>query len=197
MILDVKIDKLAIAKKIANSNSLQSKGWQLAERRAGTIFLSRKNAMLHAFSNHPVTKEIDGGNTSANISRTLNGHGNLFSFIGFEDGTEPTKELYNLLAEDVQLRRGNASRLSWVFKISYPSQAKIEQLTPLPWERGNSWAYGIEKGISGFGQYVKRSSIRSRSGGGLQSSSTLRPQSFNKTPYISDIIEKFKNSFKK
>jgi hypothetical protein len=196
MTINVKIDKDSIAKKIANSTSLRFKGWQLAERRASILFKSRKNAMLQAFAAHPVTQEIEGGTGASNISNTLGGYGNLFTFIGFQDGTRPTKELNQILLEDTQMSRGRALKLAWQFKITYPSQEKIEKNTPLPWESGNSWAYGIEKGISGFGQYMKRNSIRSRSGGGLQSSSIIRSGAFGKVPYISNIIEKFKNSFK-
>ena len=37
--------------------------------------------LLEEFERHPVTVEISGGTSATNISGTLGGHGNLFSYI--------------------------------------------------------------------------------------------------------------------
>ena len=46
--------------------------------------------ILELFNNHPITKEIDSGNQATNLSNTLGGVGNLFTYIGFEEGSKPT-----------------------------------------------------------------------------------------------------------
>ena len=55
--------------------------------------------MIDEFENHPVTKEIEGGVDSENLSDTLRGKfknesgKNLFSFIGFLAGTYPIAQI--------------------------------------------------------------------------------------------------------
>jgi hypothetical protein len=44
-----------------------------------------KARLLQDLNNHPVTKEIESGETASNVSGTLGGKGNLFSFIGFQN----------------------------------------------------------------------------------------------------------------
>ena len=52
---------------------------------------------LKAFDEHPVTVELMNGPTSSNISRTLDGVGNLYSYIGFSAGTDPIRPLRKIL----------------------------------------------------------------------------------------------------
>ena len=44
-------------------------------------FQKKKNEMIADFLNHPVSLEIKGGAEAENISGTLNGITNLFSFL--------------------------------------------------------------------------------------------------------------------
>jgi len=53
--------------------------------------------MISEFLNHPITVEIKTGPYAENISGTLNGYGNLFSFIGFSDGDDPINPIEGLL----------------------------------------------------------------------------------------------------
>ena len=52
-------------------------------------FEDAKKAALQAFEEHPVTREIESGIDSPNISGTLDNVTNLFSFIGFSAGDNP------------------------------------------------------------------------------------------------------------
>jgi len=62
----------------------------------------------------------------------------------------------------------------------------------MPFEGGRSWVRGVEKGISGFSNYVfKKYFKNSRSGTGLQSEHEVRTGSFKPTPYLSSILKKF------
>ena len=61
----------------------------------------------------------------------------------------------------------------------------------MPWADGRSWAEGIEKGISNFGQYLDLKTDASRSGRGIQNDSRESGLSFSPMPYISNLIEDF------
>ena len=56
-----------------------------------------KNQYLQEFLNHPITQEIKGGIDATNTSGTLAGITNLYSFIGFDEGSDPTKPIEDLL----------------------------------------------------------------------------------------------------
>ena len=60
--------------------------------------------LIAEFNAHPVTKEIEGGEGSANISGTLGGYGNLFTYIGFNDSDHPIEILRALLKNSLQVR---------------------------------------------------------------------------------------------
>ncbi len=71
-----------------------------------TVYLKRQledhfkdiyKEFITSFNAHPVTQEIEGGARSTNISGTLGGVGNLFTYIGFDSGSNPIKPLRNLL----------------------------------------------------------------------------------------------------
>jgi len=53
--------------------------------------------LLEEFERHPVTVEISGGTNATNISGTLSGHGNLFSYIGFSAGDKPLSAIREIL----------------------------------------------------------------------------------------------------
>ena len=53
-------------------------------------FQKIKRETIQEFDEHVVTREIEGGVNAENISRTLGGRGNLFSFIGFDANANPT-----------------------------------------------------------------------------------------------------------
>ena len=58
-----------------------------------------KGAALADFDRHPVTKELKQGADGANISGTLGGVGNLFSFIGFYSADRPTDQVREVLKD--------------------------------------------------------------------------------------------------
>lgn len=156
-----------------------------------------KQDMINEFEDHPVTKEIESGPEAANISNTLGGEGNLFSYIGFNDGSNPTEIIKDILANDVRVDNrptiesvGKDLKIS--FPISGPTLNEIESSTPMPFEGGRSWVRGIEKGISGFSYYIFKKYLKgSRSGTGLQTESEIRTGSFKPTPYMSAILKRF------
>lgn len=146
-----------------------------------------KNEIIEEFENHPVTQEIEGGITAANISNTLDGITNLYSFIGFESGDNPLDPIREQLKK-INLRYTINSKGELIFTVEFPTAKDIFKVTPMPWATGRSWAQGIEVGISGLGYYIK-STINSRSGLGVQSQKPVRNGvRFRNTKYISYLI---------
>ncbi len=150
-----------------------------------------KQNLIRDFNSHKVTKEIEAGKSSSNISNTLGGRGNLFSFIGFEPGDKPTlpiKEAINTITLTKIVINKDGSSQSYVM---YPSANEIFKITPLPWAEGRSWAQGIENGISNFGYFLAKDSDKSRSGGGIQSEHQISSSQFSPRPYITAMINNF------
>lgn len=150
-----------------------------------------KNQLIQEFLNHPVTQEIKAGPNASNISGTLNGKGNLFSFIGFYESDDPIQDILNIL-ESIEVRFVKDIPSGNQFTINFPEPNEIFAATPMPWASGRSWAKGIESGISGLGYYLLRTSSESRSGEALQTSVKLTGSKFKNTKYISALLAKYK-----
>lgn len=154
--------------------------------------------MMNDFDSHPVTREIESGPTAENISGTLRGYGNLFTFIGFSKSSDPISPIRNYLSKTGRvyrqpkiIKRRNETEM--VFKIESPKFESIEALAPSPWE-GKSWARSMERGLSGFGYYMyslHKKFTKSRSGKAAQTSKKLRSMAFRPVKYISSILNKF------
>ena len=166
------------------------------QKQFSSAFQKVKNKMIVEFLNHPVTLEIKGGISSNNISGTLGGATNLFSFIGFDSGSDPIDPIEKLLYS-TNFRFTRTTSKSVEFEIDIPDAAEIFSVTPMPWAPGRSWAKGIETGISGLGYYLKVSKDTSRSGLGLQSPRRFRKSGskFRNVQYISAFIKKYQKEF--
>jgi len=157
-------------------------------------FETLKDKMIEEFLNHPISQEISNGPQASNSSGSLGGYGNLFSFIGFEDGDEPIKPiLEKLQATNFKYSGDVASGVK--FSILLPTAKEIFEVTPMPWASGRSWAQGIETGISGLGFYLNLKSKNSRSGAGIQTSVKASSKTFKNQQYISLLINKYSNLF--
>ncbi len=159
-------------------------------------FLKKKSQMIADFLNHPVTQEIKGGIGATNISGTLGGVTNLFSFIGFEQGDDPITPIVEMLqSTTIDLGRTQGKKI--IFSVKMPEAKDIFLVTPLPYMNGRSWAQSIETGLSGLGFYLKKSSDVSRSGLGIQSKNKVRSVRFQNTKYISAFIKYYQKEFEK
>ena len=154
-----------------------------------------KKDMIGSFLGLSVTREILGGKNARNISGTLGGYGNLFSFIGFPEGSSPVDPIVQLLEQTQYRLTGLTPRGTMKLIIMLPSPAQIFRVTPLPWAPGISWAQRIEVGLSGLGMYFDKSG--GRSGGGIQTSAPLRKGKFANTPYISSFLKEWEKKFLK
>ena len=179
--------------------SLKNQAPKLLQAQARKIlreaFQKIKNKMLAEFLAHPVTREIEGGIKSSNISGTLNNITNLYSFIGFNSGDDPIAPIEDLLLS-TDIRFVKMSRMGLEFEVTLPDAKDIFAVTPLPWAPGRSWAKGIESGLSGLGYYLNKSTDKSRSGLGVQTSQKIRKGvKFTNTKYISNLINKYQKEF--
>ena len=168
-----KIDTFKLRKNVTGLEKFRSAAFNLVEDRVnkeGEVF-------LNSFSNHPVTTEIDAGESALNSSGTLGGYGNLFSFIGFASGSNPTQVVKDMIKKIKLLKKPYYLRKTYVsFKVLIPTKVDFESACTMPWAMGRSWLAGIEKGISGFGYYLSKK--MGRSGGGVQADSQVRQGSF-------------------
>jgi hypothetical protein len=148
--------------------------------------------LIIEYENHPVTQEIDGGPSASNISGTLGGRGNLFSFIGFNRGTNPTAVVKTRLARPIKSKVLKAGFGRFTVQLDAPTKKELEESTPIPWSIGRSWLDGVEKGISGLGRYMfKSANVRSsRSGRAIQVTKSKGGR-FRNTPYVSKMLNNF------
>jgi hypothetical protein len=179
-------------------SSIKDQAFQQAQNEMSKI----KQELLEDYNDHPVTKELEAGADSENISQTLNGIGNLTTYIGFQEGSNPTEPVRDKLKTVTLNPKGkvsdNDSNLSFEFDVIAPSIEEIESVGSLPFEQGNSWIRGIENGISGFGAYIYgRMFKNSRSGKGLQGRKSFRQGNFRPVSYINEIMNKFYSKIKK
>ena len=155
--------------------------------------IDAQNQMVQAYEEDPVTVEIDGGVSSSNSSSTLGGKGNLFSFIGFEEGSDPTQPVKQLLRNKINFSVKALTNGNFKIEIAAPTKETLYSISPIPWNPGRSWLDGIEKGISGLGSYVYRDSPTSRSGKGIQTKTNLGGR-FSNRSYMSTILKEFQKN---
>jgi hypothetical protein len=158
----------------------------------------RQRELKKEFEIHPITIELNAGPRAANISGTLGGYGNLFSFIGFSGGAKPTEiisQIFNQKIKFIVRRRDNRGKFTITFYI--PSAEEIYNLTPIPWMTGKSWAKSIEEGgLTNLGQFLfsAKGFGQSNSGTGMQVKNRSSGVRFSRTPYIGELIDNFKNN---
>ena len=160
-----------------------------------------KERLISDFLNHPVTIELNNGPKGyTNPSNTLgNSYGNLYSFIGFEEGTDPIKPILDILLL-IDINMVQVGDNLFIKTTGFPTPQKIWDATPMPWQEGRSWAKGIEEGISGLNYYLfsnSKSFPMSRSGTGVQLKKQISTGlKFERKTYISKLLNKYKSLFK-
>jgi hypothetical protein len=167
------------------------------EKKIFLSFNNLKRQMISEFADHPISQEILMGPDAPNLSGTLGGYGNLFSYIGFYAGDMPLDPVVKIL-EKTTITFSRFIDDGAVWNIFMPAKEDIWQVTPMPWAPGRSWAKGIETGISGVGYYLylDREIAQSRSEMAIQSKNKIRSKvRFKNTKYISDILSKYEKLF--
>jgi len=192
-LVDQKLLNLAVLKTTKVQKTMRS----IAE----TKLAQEKLELISDFKNHPVSKEISGGSNASNSSGTLGGYGNLFSFIGFNAGESPVENWVDFLNKKIRIlrkkRQGQSSRgndFVLEFEVAQISEADYGSNARMPWETGRSWITSIERGISGFSNFISKQI--GRSGGGIQSDNKVRKSQYRRVSYWSPIWGKFIKNLK-
>jgi len=188
----IKIPKSVIKKIERKAQKVKKKDFQKVFKRN---FEETKTEMIQEFLSHPVTIELLSGPSAKNISGTLGGQANLFSFIGFDSSYKPIEPILQIL-ETTTFKDTGESNVGRKFTLIIPTADEIFAATPMPWASGRSWARGIEKGISGLGYLLNKSTSSSRSGVAIQADKKVRTARFNNVQYISALLKKYKKKFK-
>jgi hypothetical protein len=207
----VRINNSAILEKLRAAAFLKAK--EFAYKKAYKLFLAAKKKMLQDFDDNLVTKELLAGMDdpfgASNLSGTLSGgDGNLYAFLGFENGKDPISPLRDLLEERTTFRystfRNNyrsatGSGDKYYFRIDLPPQEAIESVTQMDWESGNSWCTAIEKGVSNLSFFLSTErgagTESNRSGGGTQIKNTISDFQFQTVEYLTAIFRDFSEEF--
>jgi hypothetical protein len=164
---------------------------------ANEVLEDKKKQYISEILEHPISQELNGGPEATNISNTLNGEGNLYSFIGFDAGDKPIEDLIDILEKNTRIQPSKSKDNIFNFEVYSPSMEELKGYTPMPFEGGNSWLKGIEKGISGFSNYFYGLLFpTSRSGRAIQSENKIRRASYKPTKYFSVLYKNFIESFK-
>jgi len=187
-----KINRKEILNVIYRSSSVKNAAIKIANQRVE----EEKQNLIREFSAHPVTQELEGGENANNSSGTLGGYGNLFSFIGFRVGENPTDRVKDLLNRISVQKRVQVQNNKFIFRVNIPSKDELITATKMPWENGRSWLFSIEQGISGLGSYLYGKFEVSRSTSGIQTRKNYTNRVYRPTKYFSFIYNKFKNKLK-
>lgn len=171
-------------------------------------FEKKKEKIIEYFDNHPVTRELEAGPEAVGSIVTTDHGGNLFSFLGFNEGEDPTDALRRQLENGIQptdILIGSGGKKNTVLvslRVKTPTIPEIasaaSQEIQLEWT-DRDWVDTIEKGSSGFGHYLFKLVNKfknSRSGTAIQVKNTLRNGSFRGTKYISDVLKKARQIFR-
>ena len=120
----VEINRAQLLKDITFKNS-RATTMELRKELAPKIEEAQKK-LVRDFSSHAVTRELQSGPNAPNISGSLNGYGNLFSFIGFDSGQNPTDVIQALLSDKMRFKVRAVSS----GRFLYPQKKKFSQLLP-------------------------------------------------------------------
>ena len=182
-----------VTQQIVKEDAFKQEAKQIVQKDVEAIH----KQFLKSFDSHPVTLEIEGGAMATNISKTLGGIGNLFTYIGFQAGSNPIAPLRRLL-EFYQIHFHPRKNYMSV-RIEVPTKEEVFAATPMPWATGRSWARGIERGISGLGHYLVKSSrmAKSKSGFAIQTDAPVRGGRFSNTSYMSALLNAYYKEIEK
>jgi hypothetical protein len=187
-----KINMVDISRRVAKSGAWKKK----ARIEMRKLFSMEKLKLLTLFNQHPISEEIQAGPDAQNVSKTLS-EGNLYSFMGFQQGSDPVKVVTAFLAAAIRLNKTvktkalSKKKIRVTGTVKLPSPQALAAVSSMPWEPGKSWVVSVETGISGFSHYMDKVSKASRSGRGIQVKGKIRSAHFNPIPYLSPLMLRF------
>ena len=199
---DVKINRSLLTRELVATPRNKKASTRIVKDAVEEIINEARVDFLVELENHEVSKEISAGPEANNTTGSLGGVGNLFAFIGFKAGEKPIEYLKSFFLKKsgvTKVTLQSATRGRFIVDTNIPSKEEIFEKTSFHWELGRSWLDGIEKGISGLGQFKfgldRLEKYRSRSKEGLQLKPTsevkLRAGKYKPRPYFSVLYNKY------
>jgi hypothetical protein len=182
-----RINKKLLQKELLDNSEVKKMVHKIVQREIE----KEKNLFKQNIESHPVTQELEGGENVSNISGTLGGYGNLFSFLGFNNGQNPTIPVKILIQKIFLDRNVEITKNGFKMIVNIPSKDEFEAVTKLPWEGGRSWLFDIERSISGLGAYLYGRFNGSRSGSGIQSKYKYTNRTFRPVKYFNNMYNNF------
>jgi len=178
----VKVYNSILMKQVMRGNVVSNAIKPIAQKAAQQKFKAAQKKAVRYFDSHPVTREIEIGGDSPNISGTLHfpeaaKKGNLYSFIGFKGAKSTNMRGLRLLFTTYARVKWKSPRtikmtnaIIYRFNTKIPNMAAFHQITPMPWpEGGQSWVQKVETGFSNLHYYKYKKGIDgSRSGYAIQ-----------------------------
>ena len=128
-------------------------GFPIAQQKANLDYLNARTKFLEEFEDSKVTQEIEAGESSLDFSGATQDYGNLYSFLGFENGRKPISELRDIL-NTISIRYTIFRYNTWYFRVNTPSKEIIEETTHSDWGDGESWISHVEGGLSNLANYL-------------------------------------------
>jgi hypothetical protein len=180
-----------------NTKAFAKEVERLMHNRVYMYFLRTKQELYRYFDNHPITKEIKEG-VGAQNRGTMNGYGDLFSFLGFKEGSDPIGQLRTSLGEHTRLgnavfkKDGREYIISYEIIVDVPS---INKENTLPWATGLSWTESIEDGLKNLGFFISKLGY-GNSGGGFQLKKEIRQGKFQPEPYLSEVVDLYLSKYR-
>jgi hypothetical protein len=103
---------------------------------------------------------------------------------------DPIAPIRYILQKSLNVKATPSNHKSMImnFLVELPSKESLFEASPMPWASGRSWLEGIERGISGLGNYLNTMSFSSRSGEGVQTKNKIRSGGFRNTQYLSSLL---------
>lgn len=190
--VDINAIRKAIEGRLISNPAVQRRAYLVASN----IFFRAHQALMKDFFSHKITQELKAGNSASNISDTLNGEGNLFSFLGFFAGQDPTLELEELFSR-INLGSPLVRRNSIIFNIeNLPQRKDIIGATRMNWGSGASWAFAVETGSfngdAALSHFIFKTWNSGRSKAGFQVKDySYSEDQFSPKPYITEILDNF------
>jgi len=192
-----RVDQEAMKRKIQDIAASRADVQAMATSVVANLFERAHGSLMKDFLQHKITEEIKNGGGAANISNTLNGKGNLFAFLGFFAGQDPTLDLQALL-QNISFHKTSQSRGVIRFVIdNIPTEDAIKDASRMTWGSA-SWALAMEdgdfQGGADLAHFMFKDWEKARSLSGFQvKGGGLTGGEFSPKRYMSEILENFEN----
>lgn len=202
------INEISIRKKFVESAQKGQRMEAFMRNAASARVVGAKEELLKNFDSHDATKELQGS-AKSRTSKFLS-KGNLIAFLGLSNPKELVAQVREYLRSGIQLRKdkariyGSGNKINFDFKVQYPTKTEVFEAFPAPDNYSSlSWLQIIEKGIHSIIWYIFWSkgfnTDASRSGTGLEvkGGNIKNVADFQPQSYISGLIEKFVERFRR